>query len=330
MCIRDSHNLGAWTHLNVVDVLVEELFKEAEQRDAYVFSTDFSAYDQTIGPELMRAGFEVLMHMYQPGSDSDTLLELRDHISNIELMVQLDAVLTGTHGMPSGSVFTNFIDTVVHMIAGRYAARRNATVLGSYCQFQGDDGLWIGQGVHDVSDLTDAYTELGLSANPTKQFVGKQDCLYLQRYHIRGTIGGMYPTYRALNKLMGSERFHSPSVWGPDMVVLRSIMILENVKWHPLWKQLVDFTVAGDERYALGLLWPGGLDSLLFESDVLTRAGKSGVVGSYSQGSDFITGIRKFRTYEYLKEISEAPKPVSYTHLRAHEDRTRSRMPSSA
>ena len=145
----------------------------------------------------------------------------------------------------------------------------------------------------------------GLGANPEKQFEGSDDCLYLQRYHLKGLKGGIYPSYRVLNSLLGQERFYDPEVWGPDMVILRAIMILENTKHHPAFVDFVHFVQDGD-NYRLGASWPGGIDALLGNSDLLSRAsGLAGFVPSYNQERR-LEGIRGFQTYRIIKESEHA------------------------
>ena len=170
-----------------------------------------------------------------------------------------DYLFHGVHGVPSGSVFTNWIDTVAHWLAQETIA----DILGSsrhpLSQIQGDDGLLVLPGVRDVSDIETAYAKLGFIANAEKQFVGQHDCLYLQKYYLlnHGPIG-MYPTMRALQRVLFQERFYNPEIWGPDLVTLRIIMILENCKGHPLFAEFVRFVQSGD-KYRLAAAWPAGL-----------------------------------------------------------------------
>ena len=85
------------------------------------------------------------------------------------------------------------------------------------------------------------------------------------------------------------------------MVTLRSIMILENAKYSPLFTDLIEFVMDGDD-YRLGAAWPGGIDSLLFESDVIQRAESiAGFIPSYNQ-EDRLRGLRNFETYKFIKE----------------------------
>ena len=147
--------------------------------------------------------------------------------------------------------------------------------------------------------MHEGYAELNLDSNPDKTFMGDDDCLYLQRYYKRGMQGGMYPTYRALNSLLGQERFHDEEKWGPEMVTLRAIQILEWCKHHPLFTDLVRFVMDGD-RYRLGAAWPGGLDALLRVS-VPKAKSIHNFVPTYNQ-ENRLDGIQSFATYKIIKE----------------------------
>jgi hypothetical protein len=231
----------------------------------------------------------------------EELLELESIFHNIELLISKRMLFSGTHGVPSGSTFTNLIDTLVHLIAQFHVCSKLRVLRYSGCQVQGDDGLLVLPPSIKVEDMHDGYAELGLDSNPDKAFEGYDDCLYLQRYYKRGIQGGMYPSYRALNSLLGQERFYDEDEWGADMVVLRAIMILENCKHHPLFSDLVKFVMAGD-RYRLGADWPGGIDSLL-RKGVPKAKSMSNFVPSYNQ-EDRLAGIQGFKTYLMIKEIS--------------------------
>lgn len=67
---------------------------------------------------------------------------------------------------------------------------------------------------------------------------------------------GVYSTCRALNKLLSQERFFNASKWNQEMVVLRSLSIIENCKWHPCFHEFINFVLKGDKT-RLGLNIPG-------------------------------------------------------------------------
>ena len=294
-----SHH-AAWRTIEDVNDAVENVFRASEETGTPVFSIDFSSFDQSVGPLLSSMAFSIARALYQPGNEQ-LFDDVEEVFHSIGLLIQPNQVLTGMHGVPSGSVFTNWIDSVVQLEVAAHCAEVLGSEFASWNQVQGDDGLLVLPGVKDVGLVAECMLDFGLEMSEDKQFVGDDDCLYLQRYYHRDVKGGMYPTYRALNSLMGQERFFDEDDWGADMVTLRSIMILENAKYSPLFTDLIEFVMDGD-KYRLGAAWPGGIDSLLFESDVIQRAESiAGFIPSYNQ-EDRLRGLRNFETYKFIKE----------------------------
>ena len=295
--------LAAWVGPDETDAEVKRCIAMARANDTSVVSTDFSSFDQSIGPELSRSSYEYISKLFTDDSEGE-ISELHSVMHNIDLIVNPTVMLSGEHGVSSGSVMTNLIDSLVHLVAATFTMQLARCEL--LCvQVQGDDGLLVPSRRCDPEEIVAGYHEIGLDANPDKQFIGDQDCLYLQKYyHASWNEGGvgMYPTYRALNSLLGQERFYSDEEWGADMVTLRAIMILENAKGHPLFTRLVQFAMDGD-RYRLGARWPGGIDNLLFKNDVIQRAKSlAGFVPVYNKARD-VSGIRQFKTYQLIKEL---------------------------
>ena len=291
---------AAWRTPDDVATAVSELFKEAKEYGTPVYSIDFTSFDQSVGPFLSAHAWDAIRSYFQRGYQNE-IGDIQEVFYKINLIISPTRKLSGIHGVPSGSVFTNMVDTLVQLYAHKEVSDRLNVQCAEYCQAQGDDGLLVFDRPIEIDAMADAFSELGLDANAEKQFVGDDDCVYLQRYYTSDRLGGMYPTYRALNSLMGQERFYDEKEWGPELVILRSIMILENVKHHPLFEALVRFTMDGD-KYRLGASWPGGIDSLLFGSDVIQRATSlPGFIPSYNQ-EDRIRGVRGFRTYAIIKE----------------------------
>ena len=300
LLLRKAKYLEAWKTPEDVDRAVRKVLEYGIEHSTPIFSTDFSGFDQTAGPPIQRYAFALIKAFYRPEYDEE-ISDLEEYFATIGLIIQPDNELSGYHGVPSGSVLTNLVDCLIHRLAMLRLASRWGTELSEWSQVQGDDGVFASS-IPLTSVMVDrAYAELGLEANAEKQFVGFDDALYLQRYHHISWAGGIYPTYRALNSLMGQERFHDPEVWGEDLVTLRAIMILENCKHHPLHTDIVRFVQSGD-RLRLGAAYPGGIDALLGKPGLLSRArGLAGFVPSYNQ-ENRLGGLKSFRTYQIVKE----------------------------
>lgn len=288
--------LSAWRGPYFVDRSVDRLLRSGMT----IYSTDFSGFDQSVGPRISELAFNLLREIFSDSS-RDLINELEWNFWNIGLICTKSVYLRGSHGVPSGSVFTNLIDSLVHRIAQMYCARKMGPSLLPDCQVQGDDGLiGFNRGAMNLDSILDCYKEFGFESNIDKQFIGVRDCLYLQRYHHLAYNGGVYPTFRALNALLGHERFYSEG-WGPDMVILRSLMILENCKHHPLFIKFVKFAASGD-KFKLGLDWPGGMSSFL-GSGVISKAKRvAGLIPSYNQERN-VDGLAGFEVVKVLRSL---------------------------
>lgn len=263
--------------------------------DEHVISEDFSAFDQTVGEDLHKMAFQIVGSYYQ----SDYLSEvnaIRDNFSNCGYVTP-DGIYQGSHGIPSGSWFTNVVGSLVHA----YAQGRVRKLDPTKCQVMGDDGVLVVPDSISKSDVSDLYGRLGLSFNSDKTFESKDEVIYLQRYYSKeymhgGIIRGIYPIYRALGRLVFMERWTNiEKMVGKDYFSLRAISILENCKWHPLHKDLVKWVFSKDKYH------------LEYSSDSLTQfirkfANKI-TTNVKNQYSDYVAGIGSFETVKILQTL---------------------------
>lgn len=255
----------AWVSMEAVDSRITKMFDTKGSDDAVV-CTDFSKFDQHFNPTLQEAGKTIFTSLLAPGSDTHSWLETIFPIKyQIPLAYNYGKIRYGKHGMGSGSGGTNADETIVHRALQYEAAQSRGSRLNPNSQCLGDDGVLTYPGI-DVEDVVRSYTSHGLEMNPDKQYVSKQDCVYLRRWHhqnyrVDGVCAGVYSTYRALGRLCEQERYYDPDVWSAKMVALRQLSIIENVKYHPLRTQFADFCMARD-KYRLGRDIPGFLDDI--------------------------------------------------------------------
>lgn len=291
--MKNRSECAAWNQVEVVNQTLTNILTKGRT----VVSIDFSGFDQTIQKTLRDAAMQVIANIYQR-SYSDEIMKIGHIAGNIELLGP-GMLFSGVHGEPSGSTLTNMRDTIVNWIASEYVAMRlNTHVSGT---FQGDDGVLDFNQEYDVEELGTVYKELGLIVNPTKQYVANGSAMYLQRLHdleytIGGVAVGVYPTMRALNSLLGMERFHKD--WDAKMFSLRAIMILENCKYHPLFERFVEFAVAGD-KYKLGISSPGGISGLIKQLDRAKAI--PGFQSTYNAPK--LAGLADFETVKILRRI---------------------------
>lgn len=183
---------------------------------------------------------------------------LRDSLKlmhTIPLVIGPDEKMTGSHGVSSGSNWTNFIETVFDWIFSKYVSLElgSSSYTGMYAI--GDDMAWWGQKYQ--RDFADALERLGKSAGQdikSEKTTNDQDKVKsLQRLFVRGysrpdgLLRGVYSTIRALKSSVYPERFHDPRKWSSDMFCARQFMILENCVDHPLFEEFVKFVCAGQK-----------------------------------------------------------------------------------
>lgn len=254
--LRELDVFAAWNNSEDVDIKVTKLFAE---HSSGIISTDFTKFDQSLTWHQDWI-FDYLISKFQVSSKAD-LEQLRYIMRNIPMRATVDKVFTGKHGMPSGSVLTNLGDSIVN-----YLAQLNSPEVIDVGLIQGDDAVVV---VRDVANHLQHMSSLGFEMNPDKQYVDDNAVMYLQKLHTRthqvnGISVGVYPTMRALNSLLGQERFHSD--WDTHMVTLRSVAILENCKFHPTFEKFVKFTVNGDPAMK------ANLQAILKDSAFIDRA----------------------------------------------------------
>ena len=224
---------AAWRTPEDVDSSVLALLSQANAMGEFVFSTDFSGYDATVKSEWQAVYWDMMKALFQ-FQWHGLIEEWADNFKHIPLVAGPGEIYYGPHGVGSGSVITNDMDSDDHEVAQEAAAVELDTVRHPLSQVQGDDGLLVLPGVRDAQAIEEVYGSFGFIANAEKQFVGVDDALYLQKYyHLSWPAGGMYPTYRALSALVYPERFHDSEKWDERMETLRALNILQNAKHHP-------------------------------------------------------------------------------------------------
>lgn len=278
----------------ITDIILNSIYRKRK-----LISIDFSAYDASINHKLQNYSFNYIKHLFQ-SKFKDNLDYIQERFGNIGLVTP-DGVLHGRHGVPSGSVFTNEIDSIVQFLI----ARNSGLLEEDYFQVQGDDGVYSIR-EEDVSKFFKEFTDFGLIVNESKSVITDNYVLYLQNlYHVdyikNGIISGIYPIYRALNRILYSERYidiKSYGLDGSDYFTLRTISILENCKYHPLFEDFVKFIVKLDRN---GLVPTQiGIDN--YRKLNYDISSSEGIINN-QLGSD-VKGLKNFATFKLIMKIN--------------------------
>lgn len=258
----------AWVSMDAVDKKITRLF-DTKSKDDLVVCTDFSKFDQHFNEDMQKTASIILRALFDDANIGKWLQNVFPIKYMIPLAYDWDKVRFGKHGMASGSGGTNADETLAHRALQHEVAMRHGAQLNPNSQCLGDDGILSYPNI-TVEDVVESYSSHGQECNTDKQYASKHDCIYLRRWHhtdyrVNNVCVGVYATNRALGRLCEQERYYDPEVWGPKMVALRQLSILENVKWHPLKEQFVDFCMSGD-KFRFGLDIPGFFDNLESEA----------------------------------------------------------------
>jgi hypothetical protein len=157
-------------------------------------------------------------------------------------------------GVPSGSVLTNLVDSLVNLWVMAYtAAFQGASVLAA--MVQGDDGVYVFDRDISYSALSaDLFKELGMTIKmePDKNLVSNMQVMYLQNIHRKDYTGisspkgyyvGVRPLQRAATNMLGHE--HAPARkgqsgegWMVKYNTYRFLQQVNNAAEHPRFAEM--------------------------------------------------------------------------------------------
>lgn len=203
---------------------------------------DTTKMDAHMRPAQLNLVFHIVKWLFQERY-WDELHRSLEHVNDIDLLFGEDKMLVGTHGLASGSSWTQLSETVLQLFM--------AYVHDVKGQGIGDDFYWISS--LSADELVEELEKFGLPANSAKQSIGSEDVTFLQRYFHQGffsredarVLGAYYPTVRALGSMLLPEKFHDPKVWNSDKFCTRNYTILENTVDDPSFGEFVKFVAQG-------------------------------------------------------------------------------------
>jgi hypothetical protein len=252
-------------------------------------SVDFSAYDTTVAPSLSHASFAAIASQFS-NEHNQGLYNLWHLFATLGIFTP-EGEISGWHGVPSGSTFTNTIDSMAQFAVASHLGLE---------QVQGDDGLYV---YHKPGEIYETFDRNGFKINEDKSEESIEEISYLQRYyhpHYRhrsryDLLGGVYSLYRAYNRIRYLERwtnFEREGITGSDFFALRTLMILENCKHHPGFEEFAKWVQSHDKnqlRFTRG--------SELSFSKMMVAKARAGVFNSNATGiSGFEVSKLLFKT----------------------------------
>jgi hypothetical protein len=281
---------------DATDLAITRMFNAKNESDQ-ISCLDFSSYDASITPDHSGKAFAFIAAHFAPRFEGE-IFEIYVRFATIPFYTP-DGEYSGKHGVPSGSAFTNTVDSIVqYLIVSKLDVLKGPDSV----QIQGDDGIFlINGGNNDI--LAEAFNRAGLNVNAEKSdLFDTAEGTYLQRYYHNNYsgahgLGGVYSISRALLRLKYLERFvdglgSEEELSGDDYFALRAIAILENCKHHPHFYDLIDFARQHD-KFELNFSSSG---KEVYEN-LPERRSRADVTNQYGDRG----GIESYDTYRYLK-----------------------------
>lgn len=279
-----------------VDRSITDLISNCNRTNKKLVSIDFSLYDASVKTGLQKCAFEYIKSLFQ-SSYSEEIDDIARKFNTIQLITPT-SIMSDRHGVPSGSTFTNEVDSLV-----QYLCAKDFGIPDHLLNIQGDDGVYV---VDDPDSLYSHFESFGLVVSKEKSLVSNNSVLFLQNYHSpdyisdEGLFAGVYSTYRALTRIIFPERydeFSDSGIDGADFYSLRTISILENCCYHPLFEEFVKF-VATIDKYSLNYSQKG----LRRYCQYVSNLKGSDEIRRYRRG-DEVSGIESFKTLKVLSKL---------------------------
>jgi len=156
------------------------------------YSLDFSGFDSSIAPEFIDFAFGVLRTHFDMNDEQRSCWnKIVNYFIHTPIMMPDQEVWVKHHGVPSGSYFTQMIDTIVNYLAVTYAWMRagGQPIPDDKILVLGDDSVF-GESKYVSLELLKVYfNELGIVLNDVKSGIshwGRDDPHFLGHYWRRG------------------------------------------------------------------------------------------------------------------------------------------------
>jgi len=286
-------------------------------RDSYLkVGADYTSMDHFFNLHHGLECFDVIKHYFHPKYWE----ELKVIIIYVFTMPILTSrgIVEQEHGMPSGSEWTNFLETVWNFIFSIYLELKYHWKF--MCKMGiGDDQLWMldisGKPESVIKYVTETiikeFEYAGLPGNPDKQEVSFTHVGFLQRFLCNdwsgpdGTVrgAGVYSLIRNVTSQVFPEFYHNlrkEDLEYNELFALRVIMIAENCRLHPLFKWYVTEFIAKANPNILEFV--RRKDAQIIDAEL--RAKKvANFIPTYNQ-EKLGQSILNFETFRLLREVA--------------------------
>nr|APG78297.1 RdRp [Hubei partiti-like virus 53] len=153
-----------------------------------VYSLDFSKFDSSISEDLIRCAFSILKTWFSPEDRLEGAWgKIVNYFIYTPIVMPNGKLYHGkAKGVPSGSFFTQLVDSIVNLLAIKYATNvQNVDLAAGDILVLGDDSIFGTRKNLSMDKLKDDLAELGLTVNLEKSGINTYH--YLGSYWRFGT-----------------------------------------------------------------------------------------------------------------------------------------------
>lgn len=240
--------IPAWASKATLDKNMQMLLQFAEDHGRIVLSGDISSFDATLPPWVMWDCFKAISTWMDTKTAQLFLSICKADVYGTGVIHPSGFIPPRPSSVKSGSIFTSLIGCMANYLIQRYGMHAGYYRISQQC-VMGDDFLIDGDGVIPES-ISQAFADFGMECNPSKQFVYRGCCHFLQMLHVLGLPGGMGSIYRIGGNVLSLEddtqmRADERNEYAYDFQALAR---LENGCYNPVFAEWVDFVAAGDRN----------------------------------------------------------------------------------
>nr|UAW00462.1 MAG: RNA-dependent RNA polymerase [Porcine picobirnavirus] len=291
---------------------VQVAISQAWDSSSLKFGADYTKMDQHFNKYHGLEVFDVVKHYFKREYWTE-LENIIQYVFTVPIVTNL-GYIDQEHAMPSGSEWTNFLETVWNYIFCIYLELKYHLQFKLKCGI-GDDQLWIligkwsQSGIKWIIDtVVKEFDAAGLPGNPEKQEVSLTKTGFLQRglfsewSGLDGSVpvAGVYSLVRNVTSQVYPEFYHNDKDWDSDMFALRVVMIAENACNHPEFKWYVQEFIAKANPNILE--WVRKSDDQLRETEKRAK-NIARFIPTYNQEKQD-QSILTFKTVKLLREVA--------------------------
>lgn len=272
-----------------VDKVIESYWPRVSG-NTWIVSWDGSSYDTHMMPWLAeQIGGAIVDRFNCSEQDRRSFIAYFNHVFTDPLITP-EGLLVGLHGMPSGTTFTNELDSCYNeVLVESFKYLPSQVTNGVKVELetvtdQGDDMVLLFHILSNQSSihedeikeiLSKGYEAMNMAVNPNKQMVSHNKCEYLKRLHIKGTRES-YRSY--VWTVIGMLNMEHAKDWKMAMYSSRWVMQASNHYGNlEGFDQFMNWIANGDNEYHLGVGIEGGAMKILQmaggENSVIKRLG---------------------------------------------------------